>query len=335
VSNLIAQAGMANATCTINDDCSKSGPVVRGWCVKHYNRWLAHGDPLFTKHLRGDDERRFWSHVDKDGPIPERNPELGPCWAWTACTDRRGHGMFQVAGSSARAARYGCQMAGIPIPPGFLLYHLCENAGCVNYESHIEIVPQRISILRGASVAAVNARKTCCDRGHEYSETNTCIRSDGARSCRLCPAISAKERRLAEKLAEGRTCPRCGTDISRRSRHAVHCEPCALLYIAERLWDDPKKLRETRAMHKAVRRARKRNQFVEKVYRSKVFRRDAGICGICREAVDPLDWHLDHVRPLARGGEHSYANTQVAHPSCNHRKSASWDGTEVVPSRAA
>jgi 5-methylcytosine-specific restriction endonuclease McrA len=78
-------------------------------------------------------------------------------------------------------------------------------------------------------------------------------------------------------------------------------------------------------MHKATRRARKRGQFVEKVYRSKVFRRDAGICGICHEAVDPLNWHLDHIQPLARGGEHSYANTQVAHPACNQRKSASWE----------
>jgi hypothetical protein len=80
-------------------------------------------------------------------------------------------------------------------------------------------------------------------------------------------------------------------------------------------------------MYKAVRRARKRNQFVENVYRSKVFKRDAGICGICHEAVDPLDWHLDHVRPLARGGEHSYANTQVSHPVCNQRKSVSWNGS--------
>jgi 5-methylcytosine-specific restriction endonuclease McrA len=32
--------------------------------------------------------------------------------------------------------------------------------------------------------------------------------------------------------------------------------------------------------------------------------------------------HLDHIVPLARGGEHSYANTQPAHPTCNRRKGA-------------
>jgi 5-methylcytosine-specific restriction endonuclease McrA len=32
--------------------------------------------------------------------------------------------------------------------------------------------------------------------------------------------------------------------------------------------------------------------------------------------------HIDHVIPLARGGEHSYANAQAAHGPCNMRKGA-------------
>lgn len=50
---------------------------------------------------------------------------------------------------------------------------------------------------------------------------------------------------------------------------------------------------------------------------------DDGVCGICGEDVDPLAFHVDHVIPLSRGGEHSYANTQVAHPSCNLSKGVS------------
>lgn len=41
---------------------------------------------------------------------------------------------------------------------------------------------------------------------------------------------------------------------------------------------------------------------------------------ICRVPADPCDWHLDHVVPLAGGGEHSYANTAVSHPICNRKK---------------
>lgn len=72
----------------------------------------------------------------------------------------------------------------------------------------------------------------------------------------------------------------------------------------------------------AARRARKRSVFVERVFRSVVWQRDEGVCGICGLAADPVDWHLDHVIALARGGEHSYANTQVSHPFCNLSKGA-------------
>lgn len=72
--------------------------------------------------------------------------------------------------------------------------------------------------------------------------------------------------------------------------------------------------------HRSIRRARERAASVERVYRAKVWQRDGGICGLCGEAADPADWHLDHVVPIARGGEHSYANVQVAHPGCNRKK---------------
>lgn len=72
----------------------------------------------------------------------------------------------------------------------------------------------------------------------------------------------------------------------------------------------------------AKRRARKRALPAEDVKRSLVFERDEGTCGICGEAVDPADWHLDHVVPLAKGGHHTYENVQVAHPGCNQSKGA-------------
>lgn len=71
-----------------------------------------------------------------------------------------------------------------------------------------------------------------------------------------------------------------------------------------------------------VRRARKVGAFVERVFRSVVWKRDKGICGICNQPADPTNWHLDHKVPLAQHGPHSYANTQVAHPTCNLRKGA-------------
>jgi 5-methylcytosine-specific restriction endonuclease McrA len=56
-----------------------------------------------------------------------------------------------------------------------------------------------------------------------------------------------------------------------------------------------------------------------------VFKRDRGLCGVCLEPVDPANWHLDHVRPISRGGLHCYANVQVSHPRCNLKKATSWE----------
>jgi 5-methylcytosine-specific restriction endonuclease McrA len=71
-------------------------------------------------------------------------------------------------------------------------------------------------------------------------------------------------------------------------------------------------------------RARKLKAPYEDVDPIMVFVRDEGRCGICGDPVDLNDWHLDHVRPLSKGGKHLYENVQVAHPVCNRRKGAKW-----------
>jgi hypothetical protein len=114
-----------------------------GFCRKHYERWRAHGDPHFTAFIRGNDEARFWSKVDKNGPVPERAPHLGPCWIWTGPTDHAGYGEITVGGTKIHASRYICGLKLGVIPDGHEPDHLCKNTGCVNYESHLEIVTQR------------------------------------------------------------------------------------------------------------------------------------------------------------------------------------------------
>ena len=61
-------------------------------------------------------------------------------------------------------------------------------------------------------------------------------------------------------------------------------------------------------------------EVVEKVDPLVVLEIADGECGICGGDVDPLSFHVDHIVPVARGGEHSYANTQPAHPRCNIEK---------------
>ena len=49
----------------------------------------------------GSAEERFWAKVNKNGPVPEKNPELGPCWLYTGTIKKSGHhrgyGQFSYA----------------------------------------------------------------------------------------------------------------------------------------------------------------------------------------------------------------------------------------------
>ena len=75
---------------------------------------------------------------------------------------------------------------------------------------------------------------------------------------------------------------------------------------------------DARNATEAVRRARKANApVVERVDRNAIWARDKGRCHVCRKKCDPKSWHLDHLVPLACGGEHSARNVAVSHPACN------------------
>ncbi len=68
--------------------------------------------------------------------------------------------------------------------------------------------------------------------------------------------------------------------------------------------------------------ARKRNQFVEDVRISVLMDRDNEVCHLCGEFVRWDQASVDHLIPISKGGEHSYANTKLAHMTCNKRRGA-------------
>lgn len=87
--------------------------------------------------------------------------------------------------------------------------------------------------------------------------------------------------------------------------------------------------RVSAATARHARRVRVEQATVERVDPQVVFDRDGWVCQLCRQPVDrDRRWpdvgsaSLDHTVPLAAGGDHSYANTQLAHWICNVRKGA-------------
>ena len=63
--------------------------------------------------------------------------------------------------------------------------HLCRVRNCVR-PSHLEQVTGRENVLRSHGPAAINARKTHCHKGHEFTPENTYVWSNGSRTHRMC-----------------------------------------------------------------------------------------------------------------------------------------------------
>lgn len=62
---------------------------------------------------------------------------------------------------------------------------------------------------------------------------------------------------------------------------------------------------------------KKKKSVPKKLIRRMVWDRDNGICQICHRRADRFDWELGHNRARVKGGQLTYKNTFVAHPSCN------------------
>lgn len=56
--------------------------------------------------------------------------------------------------------------------------------------------------------------------------------------------------------------------------------------------------------------------------RAKLWQQFNGVCYLCREPVGQEEFHIEHVKPLSRGGGDVWSNLNIAHASCNLRKGA-------------
>lgn len=135
-------------------------------------------------------ESRFWSKVDKNGPVPAIRPDLGSCWVWTKALNK-GYGAFGDGHKKVRGSHIVAYELLIgQVPDGLELDHLCRNHACVN-PSHLEPVTHRENTMRGLNMTAIEAVVTHCPQGHPYDEANTTIRG-GKRFCRECARIAKR-----------------------------------------------------------------------------------------------------------------------------------------------
>lgn len=91
-------------------------------------------DPTLPQGFSVTFRQRFWSKVDKNGPVPPHMPHLGNCWLWTGVPGSHGYGQLSPGSrginqeTSHRASwiiHYGI------IPLDQCVLHKCDNRLCV------------------------------------------------------------------------------------------------------------------------------------------------------------------------------------------------------------
>lgn len=161
----------------------------------HYATFaLAIADPAICE--------RFWSHVNKLGPV---HPTLGSrCWLWTGnVTGRKSknypvnsqHGQFTYRFARhqhhAYAHRFAWGIAHGPIPMGVQVLHHCDVPPCVNHSHHFLGTPadnmrdaarkhrltvprvKKLSLLDRLTIQASPLRDV--DLAHAYGVSKTCV----------------------------------------------------------------------------------------------------------------------------------------------------------------
>jgi len=146
-------------------------------------------------------EERFWEKVG-----PHDDPNM--CWLWMASSVSSGdhhsgclrYGRFKVDGRMVAVHRLSYEMHfHVTIPKGMTIDHVkargCTSTLCVN-PHHLEVVTQKVNVLRGDGTAAIHAKVTHCPYGHPYSEENTYLSSKGHRQCNICRRYCAKKQKI-------------------------------------------------------------------------------------------------------------------------------------------
>lgn len=151
---------MDKPTCTI-EGCGRSSKA-RGWCAKHYQRWLRHEDPTGgNRECYMSPEEGFAARVSPD-------PESG-CLMWAGKPNRDGYGSLRVDGKGVLVHRWAWEQVNGEIPDGALIDHICHTPACVNV-AHLRLATHALNMRNrpGATRLSASGVRGVDKRGNRY-----------------------------------------------------------------------------------------------------------------------------------------------------------------------
>lgn len=97
----------------------------------------------------------FWAKVNKNGPVPKHDPELGPCWIWTGTIKKNGYGDWMLWGRHVYPHRFAWALENGCIPHRGIIDHRCWNRRCAR-PSHIRLTDKSGNGHNRAGLASSN-----------------------------------------------------------------------------------------------------------------------------------------------------------------------------------
>ncbi len=121
-----------------------------------------------------------------------------PHFLWAGGGTKDGYSQFSYNGTKYMAHRWIYEVTNGPVLDGFDLDHVCRVRRCVNV-SHLEVVTHKVNMSRSEAITAINARKTHCIHGHEFTPENTLKMGANGRKCRACHQQLKRDARKRKK----------------------------------------------------------------------------------------------------------------------------------------
>ena len=178
---------------------------------------------FLVAHLDARVAARFWVKVDKNGPIPEHRPDLGPCWVWTRATDPKGYGRFGIGRRVFFAHRVALALTGEVPPDDLMACHHCDNPPCCN-PAHLFLGTAADNL--GDMAAKGRNHTDECANGHPRNAENAHVYSGGKYDLYRCRACDRDRSPAKKARKQGLLCtvPECGKPLAQKGMCWMHYE---------------------------------------------------------------------------------------------------------------